>query len=353
MFNIKKIAFSLLILYPVFLSGQKYIKDSVIISLDQNITAKNTSFQIYNLIDNRPLKGNIFTISEKKQYGIIPVDCYYMFNDSLSTILKNYFTDSIKPSDNYIFNLRINYISPSLRKGGIISQFYLNGYVSVYNVRNDTGTILGSLVYETSIPYKQARKNTALAYEKLFTNWENQLNNDLNSLTAVPEELYPEIIPNFRPGNYNYHKNLYSMLSFFGGSNWYGFEGEMFFSAPETGIPFMRNTSTFRYINGKNYESVLFGKNNENFFQRINDNLLFEIQSKILIGLNRWKDIDYNSHGLEEIIQGCISLDEQLMYNKIDQKGINFSIGLIEDVYYIYDKFDFRLGLKLSIGLKL
>jgi hypothetical protein len=349
--------------------GQKYINDSAIVKIYQNPRVKAKSFQIYNINDKREHAGPLFHIGEKKRYGIVPVDYLYVFQDPLDTGLENAMKDSIETSaPGYAFD--ILYFRPGIKKGGIISQYYLDACV---RMRSPTGTnqndTLGYWVYHTTLAFKSApldsselpdhktitqiKANKKLAYEKLIYNWQSEFVTDVNNFIVTPPLARSFILPNYKPPGYVYRKNLYGFASALAGKDWYGIEGELFISSPETGRPFVRNTSTVRYIHARNYESILFGANNENFYWRLGPDALFQLQGKLLFGLNRWNDIETQEHGLEDIFQLCLSFSQMLQFNRLDKKGLVFSLGLVQDGFYIFNQLDYRLGLKMNVGFKL
>lgn len=351
------------------LYGQKYISDSTIIHFYPNQKGNSKkSFQIYNFKDKRANPGKLFHVGEKKQYWVVPVDYRYLFEDLLMVVLENCFETDSSAIYGYKLEIEVHQLQPSYKKG-LVSRHNLHSCILVKNILNNRTDTLGYMVFETSIPMKsvpldssqtnidkpvkQIKSNNKLAYEKLFYNWQSEIIHDINNLLVTPPVARSFIVPNFKPISYSYKKDLYMKAAYLQGKDWYGLEGEIFFSFPEARDAFSRNTGSVRYLNTPSYESLLMGKDNENFYWRLSPTSIFEVQSKILMGINRWKDTETTEHKLEEIFQACLSLSQLYQFNKLDKKGLVFSLGLVEDVFYIYNKVDFRFGFKVHIGLKL
>ena len=344
---------TLTLINNISLFGQKYVKDSVVLIIEPNESKNEKTFQIYNINDKREHPGHIFHISEKNKYGVIPVDYLYVFEDSLSNILNEMYSDPEPDLNRNLYEIDLIYMSPELRKGGFIPQYQLNTCINLKKKTDlNSWENVGSFVYETIIPYKRASKKDTTAYKLLLYRWHTEMIRNLNTFMLTPESAREFIVPNYKLPGYIYKKNLVSSVSFLAGLNWFGFEAEMYFSSPEAGKPFIRNTGCVRYVSGNNYETFFFGKGNENFQWRMSKSSLFQLQSKFLVGINKWKDVDEKEHGLEEIMQLTYSLSELYQFNKLDQRGLFFSLGLIQDIFYFYDEVGFRLGVKGNIGLK-
>jgi len=347
-----------ILLFLVFsnlcLFGQKYIKDSVLVKPERNQAVLKKTFQIYNFNDKRKHPGHILDIAEKKRYLVIPVDQIYYLNRPLKEILDSLMCIDNITSDRKPLSFDIYEFSPGVRKGGLIQSYFLNAHIRVNEVSNDSIVkYLGDFVYETSIPYKEYKSNKKASYEALIHDWQKELIDDIDLFLVTPKQTYDFLLPNYKEPGYKYHNILIGNASFVGGLDWWGLEGEMFFSAPEANEFFVRNTGTARYVNAKTFESLLFGKKNQNYFWRKGKYSLFEIQSKFMFGFNRWKDIETVDHELWELFQFCFSFSEMYQFNQLDKKGITISVGAVEDIYYIFNKLDYRLGIKLSLGLKL
>ena len=358
MYLIKRIRliFLVFLFCNIILKGQKYIKDSVFIPYAPDVVLPLSPFTLKSVTDQRSIPGHILQISEKKQYLVIPVDYLYCFSYPLSEEIRNAIkTDSSKINAPAI-SLSINEFRTGVRKGGFIQEYYLKSYIGFTRYKNidDSAGISGKLVYETTIPFKSAKKKTEIAYEKVINEWHREFVNDLNNISLTDESAWNQIVPGLRDETFIYKNKLCGISSFLAGIDWYGVEGEIFFSSPEANNFFIRNLSTVRYINTEKYESILMGKNNENFNWRINNSLIFQVQSKLLFGLNRWKDIETTEHGLEEVMQFCLGLTQNIQYDIKENGRFIFGIGLLEDLYYImYENYDIRYGIKLTLGFKL
>jgi hypothetical protein len=138
------------------------------------------------------------------------------------------------------------------------------------------------------------------------------------------------------------------------GIGWYTLDGEIFFAYPEPGNKFIRTPYHLRYRNSEDFESLEFGIGNDHIYYRLNESFLLCLKSKLFFGINRWKDIDEGSRGLEEVLLLDYSLNQELVFNKKSKNGFVLGIGLTENIYYIYGHNPvFKPGIILFLGIDL
>ena len=104
----------------------------------------------------------------------------------------------------------------------------------------------------------------------------------------------------------------------------------------------------------RDYESIEFGLSIDRLYHRIKQQMVFRGKSQLMLGVNRWKDIETKAHKLYDIGIIDFALSQSLIYNPLDRGSILFGIGLQQNVSYIYSKkIQVQLGLVIHIGLKL
>ena len=128
------------------------------------------------------------------------------------------------------------------------------------------------------------RKNFPNQLKIFYTTWHIAFKTDLIRSNTLQDNANEELPPNLiiAPDD----KPLYVQIrtGAFAGRNWYGLQGEIFFSRPEISNRYKTTSGIVRYQNNSDYESLSIGRNSEHFTFRKNDNLSLDIDLNILLG---------------------------------------------------------------------
>ena len=81
---------------------------------------------------------------------------------------------------------------------------------------------------------------------------------------------------------------------------------------------------------------------------------MFRLKSQIMLGINRWDDIDANGHDMWDIILVDVSFSQTIQFNPRSRGSILLGVGLMESANYVYSKgLRFQPGVVLQAGFKL
>ncbi len=331
-------------------SQNKFISDTTIIEVpvDSTLTKINASINIFQ--DDRLGEENVLRITQKNIYNYIPVDHYININKPVG----EYFTDFFENSGNTIYDFKINRFEIDERKGLIYPALSLNAIIEVVKYSsNNTDTTYGTLIYNEEINARAKGKEPAQKEKKLLTNWEKEFQKDISQITDCINASDP--LPyNFRSSELTYQTNLQMSSRFIGGLDFWMLEGEVIFVEPEASKKFKQSGYMFRYRNEKKFESISFSRNSEHFIYRLNNNLLFDINTNFLIGVNKWRDMWEAEHPIWHILLLEASATQYVLYTPFNSNpSFVFGAGILESIYYVPDGlFKFKPGLSVQLGYR-
>jgi hypothetical protein len=197
------------------------------------------------------------------------------------------------------------------------------------------------------------RKNFPNQLKIFYTTWHIAFKTDLIRSNTLQDNANEELPPNLiiAPDD----KPLYVQIrtGAFAGRNWYGLQGEIFFSRPEISNRYKTTSGIVRYQNNSDYESLSIGRNSEHFTFRKNDNLSLDIDLNILLGFLKWKDVKVHNPTLYQIFNAEVSSIQSIILDRKNKQGFTFRVGAIESLTYIYNKkLKFHAGGFLGFGYK-
>lgn len=341
------ILFLLLLLVPFYGKGQKWIADTLSVANNDSLFC---AFQLEKAYDNRKHDTDFISVYEQKKCLVFPVDQivktelpldkYFEYHFSTdSTVIQNYFVDI----NEFYIN---NYISSGKRHLTLFSTLELSK-------RINTDTVLvGTFYYEKQFVHKK-KEDVLIAYESLLNEWSNRFVSDVVCIEQGLDLIQEDNFYNFRRNKTSVKKNLYTEVEAFAGLNFWGIDGEIWFSEAEGNRIFNRSAGIMRYVNHPDFQAIAFGQNLKLWNYRINDKWLFTNKTAFLIGFNNWKDMATVAHKMEEILLFDLSFTQRINYNLFDEKGLVFGMGLMEDVHYIiYHKPKINIGLSFNLAYK-
>jgi CRISPR/Cas system CSM-associated protein Csm3 (group 7 of RAMP superfamily) len=341
------------LLLPLFgiegVYSQKYICDSLIVKFGI-FSNRTIPLKVDSIIDQRfSPTGSQIRISERKRYLYVPVDFYYVTPTPLKDELRSMFSDSISRDSTY--KLVINRFEIYYRSG-FQTLPVLIAHIEVYfGKTGEKKRFAGTLIYETvgEKPKKNMEKET---FEILIEKWKDQFSRDMqkiqsykatNSFSGFSNLLGPELKPVQR---------IFTQAAIVVGDKNLMVDGDLGFFEPEATKKFFRVTSFVRYRNDDRFESIAFGSRSYLYYYRINEKFVANIEQKICIGVNRWKDMKTFEHKLYDIVHIDAGFRAGIYYYPFNKR--NFVAGLIttHDVLFIYCMESFyRPALGLSVGL--
>jgi hypothetical protein len=341
----------LMILLPQFGFCQKWVADTITIQFGSADKFENSSFNLVGAVDLRKTFPEYISVFEQKKWLFFPVDQIIKTNKPLNVCLKNKFQSDSKNAGNYSASIHQFNIKNASAFGRRDLTLFSTVELSEIDQLKDT-ILVGSFYYERSSAQKK-KENIVSGYEKLIEDWSKQFNSDILSVQNGLDQINPDKLYYFRRGAKAVEKNFYSSVDIFAGLNFWGIDGELWFSEPEGARIFNRGAGVIRYLNHTNFQSIAVGRNVRRWNYRISDRWLFTHKMAFLIGVNNWKDMKTASHKLEEILLFDASMTQQINFNPLDNKGFVFGLGLMEEAnYIIYHNFNLNIGLSLNFAYK-
>lgn len=338
-----------LFLMPTYLFAQNWVADTLSISLGVNDTLQY-SFSIDRVMDSRPEQERFVSVYEKKKFLFFPVDQIVRTEKPLQLEFLNKFEQDSINIPKFAVDISRFYLNEVTGLG--VREVTLSTTFELSRLEKEDTSFLGTLYYE--FPH-QVKKKVPLtdAYEKTIDAWGAQLNKDLTLIDKNLDVVLKDNLYHFRRGAKPIKKNFYTELELFGGLNYWGIDGELWFSEPEGNRIFTRQVGIMRYVSLPTHQAVAIGKNVRMWNYRVNDQMLFTNKIAVLIGFNNWKDMGTTSHKLEELAYFNASFTQRINFNQLDQTGLVFGLGIMEDFsYVIYHQPQVRIGLTANCAYK-
>jgi len=345
------------LIVPIDAYCQRLVQDTLTVSLHP--PKQVTSVHIPITIEDRRKESERFIgKDETNKYIFIPVDQLIYTKKSLpQEILTHIRYDSANQSPAQL-QFNIHYFRISEKAGSLVYPHYqLNAVFSVYrNTAVQESEYLGDLVYDTYTYKPFFSTNKRHGFSQVLAKWHSRFIDDLNKFKKNDSPHYNQPLTNFRTSIWN--RNPLDMVmgsNVVMGSDFYLTDIQIFFSHQEAGRSFIRSGGyNIRYRNMAQYEAIEIGLSVDRLFYRLNSYLLCTFQSNLMIGLNRWKDMNTVDHTLFDILLGDISLSQSIQYNPLDKSSFIMGGGIYEELIYNYtDDFKFNLALMLKLGVKL
>ncbi len=343
--QIKVLFLFLLLLIPsIYARGQQILTDTSYIKFngDQHIPV---NYLVTNIVDNRETTKNTVGYGSQKKFLLIPVDKEICLNSPLSLTIQNSLNLNSKGNQEIELEIKHFIIKKELRR-------FSGNYVLEADFIIILDTLpLGYLSYNyRSLPINK-NATTEEIYEQIIEEWHPLFKMDIESsinYTENPDNFRPETLITSPYKRYNFFNiNLATVF----GLDFWQVDGEISFSRPETPNSNIFQGSIIRYQSTKDFEVIAFGKRSEHYQFRLNPKAVFHLNSNILIGINKWREIE--NIKLQQVFQIALSSYQTLSLTKENAPGINLKIGAFENLYYIIEKpVKFQAGLYTAIGYK-
>lgn len=347
--TIKNIVLLLLIVLPGWVHGQKWVADTICVSFGA-VKNLDASFNLHTVVDHRAVEPGFISVYEQKKWLFFPVDQIVYTTLPFAKSLENHFSNDTLDHLNFKVDIHEFYISNTTSMGKRQLVLYSSLELSKI-VRKDT-VFLGTVYYDQSVKHKK-KAPASEGYELMLNEWSKRFTSDLIAVDQELDQIMPYHLYHFRRDKRAVKRNFYVEAELFGGLNFWGVDGELWFSEPEGNRVFNRSAGIMRYVNHPDFQAIAFGSNVRLWNYRIDPKWLFTNKMALLIGFNNWKDMDTVPHKLEEIPFFNCSFTQRINYNPFDQSGLVFGIGIMEDVHYIiYHQPKINVGLTLNLAYK-
>jgi len=310
-----------------------------------------SEISITEITDSRNEDPRFVRYGTKRKLLFFPVDQEVYTKSPLSDeIGKNILMVSDKKPE---YTLEIQKFEIEKEKGRISTTTILTADLSLYEKLEDTLIYKGTFYYDY-LYRKQSKKETLIEEtENLLSKWHSDFKLDLFTTTAKYTGQEVQNYTNFLVDDKIKSLYLNTSIGGFYGLNWWGLQGEVFFTRPETRSRNHYWAGIVRYNNNEDYESFAIGKKSEHYYFRINENWLYDVDLNILIGFCKWKDVDEQNVQLYQVVDFELSSIQSIQYNPINSKGVFFRMGIAENFLYVIEiKPKLQAGAFLSVGMK-
>jgi hypothetical protein len=349
----------LITIIPIHTSlfAQKLVRDSILVSFENPHLNQVLEIPIDSIPDLRNTSPHTIGKYEVTKFLFIPVDLDIYTEKPLRREILQTLNSPANQSSLPKFRLVINEFNLSRNSGSwLFPRYLLNAAFQVYWHQSDSTHFIGEILYE--IPRRPAilGGNLKTSFGKVINKWQQNFITDLNTIANSLAAGETPRLENLRTDIYTGKSiNLYSGISYIRYPNSHVIDGEMFFSHREARRWFIRTGGyQVRFRNADDFESLSFGLSRDYLFYRLNRNFVFKGKSQLMLGINRWKDIQTTNHEIYDALIFEYVLGQDIVYNVLDKSSILFGIGLQENVFYIYSKdWQFKIGFSIHLGIKL
>ena len=331
--------------------AQKFLTDSVHIHFRSDTLIGMDCPCIKSIQDNRNEDPHFIMYQTKNKFLLFPVDQDIHTTEPLARAIFN----GLSGNDNCLRNytLQINRFEIIKKKERFSSTTWLTADIPVFLNKNDSQYFYGTLYYD--FPYHPLNKKEKLpeSAENLLNLWHTSFKADLIGLDAMVAGSSGDPVSNLLTGPNVHSLYLYVQTGILVGRDWYGFQGEVFFSRPEIHQNNRYLSGIIRYQNNSQYESFAIGKKARHFSYRSGKKLVYDIDVNILPGFLKWKHVESEEPTLYQVFNIELSSIQSVFYNKQNISGFIARIGAIETLGYIIERdLKLRFGLFAGLGYK-
>ena len=347
---IKSAAFLIFcLIFPFISNGQKWVADSITVGFGTTDTIAGT-FNIVEATDLRSDNHRLLSVYEQKKALFFPVDQLVKTKTTLSDALLQRFNSNTNNGPDFGVTIHEFYIKNST--AGSKRNLTLFSTIELAKFDEKDTSFLGTFYYEQSFIQKK-KLPVQLGYGTLIDKWSKNFTSDVLVINQGLTDVVGDQLYHFRQEKRAVRKNFYTGIEFFAGLDFWGFDGELWFSEPEGSRIFNRSIGVMRYVNHPDVQAIAIGRNVRLWNYRISEKWLFTHKLAMLIGFNNWKNMSTVAHKLEEIPYFNVSFSQSINSNQLDRSGLVVGIGLMEDVHYIiYHKPKLNVGISLNCAYK-
>jgi len=313
----------------------EFIADIVTVSLPVDSFKVDRQLK-FKIIDDRSIPGPILGIQTSKKWKYIPVDQYIVIQNELGSTLGHYFLrDSVDMNGSlYIKNLYHWYDgSPALSKGR-----KLNAYTVL---EDSSGNIVSDWIWEFTLkPAKKEKSEFVIG--KLMDLW----------LTEQVKSVQ----------NTDFHQNIYPYLYRRQFMNWwdliilrdgYILNGHLTLDFPaDQQESWVRGSPGIFYRKGRHHQSIAFGGKDQQWYTRLNQNLVRRINVSYRFGFNNFDPDKYEHLDVWNVLLVNFSANASIEYRPIYLKGLFLGLGLHASINVLPEVIDrVEPGILFTVGI--
>ncbi|MDZ7260759.1 MAG: hypothetical protein ONB05_01385 [candidate division KSB1 bacterium] len=337
--------------------SQKLVQDSLRLNFEgERSQTIQFPIKIDTVFDFRNVPySRLIGIDEVTRYVLVPVDLHLVTARPFADVVRDALPEATPDAKNH-FSLGIHHFELSNRKEFLSKRYQIHALVRLYPpARAPSLTPLGELIFASSLTqfFKTGKLKTG--YESVFRIWSQELTHDLVTVVQGMENEGASLPYNFRP----YSPNAPWMQLNAGGDfiltrDGFLIDGRLHFTFPEARRLSFNSADIIRFRHQKKFDSIEYGLVNHALNYRLNPRYLFQFRSHLLLGLNRWKDMNRVKHKLYDALIGDFSISQSLQYHPQYARTLILGVGLYQSVYYLYSSdFKFQFGLLVYLGGKI
>jgi hypothetical protein len=342
---------SILALSNSAIYSQKILTDTIHVVFHADTLIKMKDICIGSIVDKRDENPKFVRYNSKNKYLVIPLDQeVYTLRPLADEMLQGLQCNATDQK----YSIEIEKFSIEKQKSRFSSSLILVADLPVYKNINDSLHYEGTFFYDYIYTPRIKKESLEQSTENILAKWHTQFKLDLFSLKMDSISRAQQEYSNFITISSIHSLYLNTGIATFVGYNWWGFQGEIFFTRPETSIGNRYLAGIFRYQNTPEYESFAIGKQSDHYMYRRNPNWLFDLDFNFLIGFCKWKQIETYDPTLYQLFDIELSSVQSMVYNPINHKGICFRLGIIESLNYVIERNPKCFaGILFGFGVKL
>ncbi len=338
-------------------AAQTLVSDSLEVPFGPPAGADAPPLAIGGIVDQRDESPEVIGRTEVNRYAFIPVDLVIHTAGPLSDEIRRLISPSGERADGprlkiLIDDFELNRITNSL----IFPRYQLNASFTLVREPGQGPPVrLGCVSYETSRRKPLWRDRSANEYAAVVHKWRNQFVRDLSALEAdgsgrpAPGD---DFRANFSPGSKT-NMMIGTEAAFSGEAR--TVDAQIYFSRREVRTLFMRSGGyNIRYRDEKEFESIEFGLSNDYLFFRLHSRFMLRAKSLILLGVNRWNDIQAVPRKIYDAFLLDYCMSQMIQFDPLDRRSMILGVGVQEGVHYLYSRgARFEAAVLFHIGIKL
>ena len=288
-----------------------FISDTLLINLPVDSIRINGKPSL-SVIDDRRFPGAVLGIQQTKRWKYIPVDQYLVIQDGLAPTLTKYFIrDSLRTTGTLYIKSLVHWYdgSPALNKGR-----KLNAYTVL---EDSSGRIIGDWLWEFTLKPKKKQKNDAVIGE-LTDRWMSA------QVKAIQRnDFHHRIYP------YLYRRQMMSWWDVIILQDGYILNAHLTLDFPADQMPdWVRGSPGIFYRKARHHQSIAIGGKDQQWYHRINDNLIRRLNFSYRFGFNNFDKDKYNHLDVWNVFLVNFSANASIEYRPVYLKGLFFGVGV-------------------------